>query len=147
MAKKDLFKNKFIKWYFETNGSFSVDKDGSDPAAVKKAIAVLKDGDALVIYPEGKRHRDDVLGELATGIGFLAAKSRAPVVPVGISGLDKIFRWKYKIIPTFSRAKVVIGEPITDHMSMEGKTSEISNAIIPIIGDHILELYRESLAL
>ena len=79
MAKKDLFKNKLIKWYFETNGSFSVNNEDNDPVAVKKAISILKDGDALVIFPEGRRSKKDKVQDLASGAGFISLKSRSAI--------------------------------------------------------------------
>lgn len=141
MAKKDLFKSKFIKWYFETNGSFSVDRDEGDPAAVKKAINYLKNGDVIVIFPEGGRRRKSHIDELATGVGFIAAKTKVPIIPVGISGLDKPF--KKPRLP--SRPRVIIGDPITSHISMDGKTSEISNALLSELSEKMQSLYEESL--
>ncbi|HMS25509.1 MAG TPA: lysophospholipid acyltransferase family protein [Acidimicrobiia bacterium] len=145
MAKKELFTNKFVKWYFETNGSFSVDKDAS-PQALKKALAVLRDDDALVIFPEGTRNKKSTLSELAGGAGFLAAKSSVPIVPVGIAGLDKLIKWKY-CLPLPTRVKIVIGEPITSHVNQEGKTSEIVNALLPVLEERIQKLYEDALTL
>ncbi len=146
MAKKNLFKFKIVKWYFETNGSFSVDKDGTDAAAVKKAVNILKSGDALVIFPEGKRNRHPEIGELAAGAGFLAVKGGAPVLPVGIAGLDKVVHWKYGI-PILHRAKIVIGEPVTFHIDREGKSSETASKLLVELSERIQELYDEALAL
>ena len=145
MAKKDLFKNKFVKWYFETNGSFSVNNQDNDPVAVKKAIAILKDGDALVIFPEGKRNKTDQVGELAPGIGFIAIKGSAPILPVGIAGLDKvIIRKLFGFIPIFTRAKIVIGLPIISHLSSESKTSEVAKELLPKLQAELNDLYRKA---
>lgn len=145
MAKKELFVNRFVKWYFETNGSFSVDKDAS-PQALKRALAVLRDGDALIIFPEGTRNKKSTLSDLAGGVGFLAAKSSVPIVPVGIAGLDKLIKWKY-CFPLPTRVKIVIGEPITSHLNQEGKTSEIVNSLLPILEERIQKLYENALTL
>lgn len=146
MAKKELFKYRIVKWYFETNGSFSVDNQGSDPRAVKKAVDILKSGDALVVFPEGKRNRQPAIGELAAGSGFLAVMSGVPVLPVGIAGIDKVIHWKF-CIPVFRRAKLVIGEPITFHIGREGKSSETVNMLLVELSSRIQELYEEAIAL
>lgn len=147
MAKKDLFKNKFVKWYFETNGSFSVDKNEGDPASVKKAISILKDGDALVVFPEGKRGHEKTIGELATGAVFLAVKSNSPILPVGISGLDKFILRRKWIFPIVTRAKIVVGAPIDFHIGKTGKTSELVAEVLPILSEAIQKLYDQSLEL
>lgn len=144
MAKKDLFKNKFVKWYFETNGSFSVDKDSSDPTSVKKSLKYLNSGDALVIFPEGKRSKLEHVAELAQGVGFIAVKTKVPIIPVGISGIDKALTRK-QFFPVFSKAKIVIGEPITSHLTAEGKTSEVSKLLLEELSIKIQNLYEKSL--
>ncbi|HQZ14900.1 MAG TPA: lysophospholipid acyltransferase family protein [Acidimicrobiia bacterium] len=145
MAKKDLFANKFIKWYFETNGSFSVDKNDSDPAAVKKAVTILKSGDVLVVFPEGKRSKEPQVGEMIPGAGFIAIKAKAPILPIGISNLDNPFKLKFGFIPWFSRAKIVIGEPIISHLERSEKSSTVLNELLPLLQEQIQNLYDESL--
>lgn len=147
MAKKELFKSKFVKWYFETNGSFSVDKQEGDPASIKKAISILKDGDALVVFPEGKRSKREFIGELAPGACFLAVKANAPLLPIAVAGADGPYKRKYGIFPVIPRAKVVIGEPITSHINSEGKTSEIVAAITSQLHNKLQKLYDEALLL
>lgn len=144
MVKKALFSNAFIKWYFETNGSFSVDKDGGDPAAVRKAVSILKSGDALVVFPEGKRNRQEGVGEIATGVGFLAVKGNCPIVPIGISGVDHAVKFKFGI-PRFSKASIAVGEPITSHIDRTEKTSEVVNELIPVLKEEMQSLYEKSI--
>lgn len=146
MAKKDLFKYRFVKWYFETNGSFSVDKTEGDPKAVRKALAVLNNEDALVVFPEGRRVRGMAIGELATGVGFLAVKGKAPIVPVGISNLDKPISRKRFFIPIFTRARVVIGKPITSHLYMDAKTSEIVSHVMQELAIELEDVYSQSVS-
>lgn len=147
MIKSDLFKSKFIKWYFETNGSFSVDRNISDSKAVKKAISVLNADDALVVFPEGKRNKEELIGELAAGVGFLAVKSSSPIIPVGIANLDKAIKRKILFIPIFTRAHIVIGEPITCHIGKEGKTSVVANELMEEVKIQLERLYIQAQAL
>lgn len=146
MAKKDLFKNKFVKWYFETNGSFSVDRDNGDPVALKRAINYLKKGSAVVVFPEGKRTKGETIEELTAGVGFLAVKSESVVLPVGIAGLDEAV-FKRKFFPRFARAKVVIGKPISAHLEAEGKTSERSAILQDVLSEQLVELYLKAKSL
>lgn len=147
MAKKELFKFKVVKWYFQTNGSFSVDKQEGDPASIKKAISILKDGDALVVFPEGKRSKNEFIGELAPGACFLAVKAKAPILPVVVAGADGSYKRKFGILPIIPRAKIVIGELMSSHIDSEGKTSKIVDATTSKLHKKLQELYDEALTI
>lgn len=142
MVKQELVSNKFSKFYFETCGSFGVDKESNDPAAVKRAIHVLNDGDKLLIFPEGKRNKFDNIGELLGGVGFIAAKTNAPIVPVAMLGVDKPFYIK-NYLPRKAKIFVLIGEPIVSHIGQEGKTSEKAAMITKELGEKLFELYEK----
>jgi 1-acyl-sn-glycerol-3-phosphate acyltransferase len=90
-------------------------------AALDTALAVLKDGGAFGIYPEGTRSRDGRLARGKTGVAWLALTADCPVVPVAVSGTDKVqpvgARW-----PRPRRVSVTFGEPLTfpDHRGQAG---------------------------
>jgi 1-acyl-sn-glycerol-3-phosphate acyltransferase len=59
-------------------------------ASLETALQVLRDGSAFGIYPEGTRSRDGRLYRGRTGVGWLALASGAPVVPVAVTGTDRV---------------------------------------------------------
>ncbi len=59
-------------------------------ASLETALDVLREGHAFGIYPEGTRSRDGRLYRGRTGVGWLALASRAPVVPVALTGTDRV---------------------------------------------------------
>src|SRR5436305_5107161 len=63
-----------------------VDQEGNDRTALKALIRILKAGEATLIFPEGERTRDGCLRPALPGLGFVIAKTLAPVVPVRIFG-------------------------------------------------------------
>ncbi|MFC1594323.1 lysophospholipid acyltransferase family protein [Candidatus Omnitrophota bacterium] len=69
--------------------AFPVNRDKSSFGAVKEAIRRLKAGDGLVVFPEGRRNRDDESLEVRGGVGLLASKAAVPVVPAAIRGAEK----------------------------------------------------------
>ena len=79
--------------------------------AFKKAVSYLKKGDLIMIFPEGKRNADGKLSKGYTGIAKLALESKAPVLPIGIIGANKVLP-KGKSFPRFVRCEVKIGKPI-----------------------------------
>ncbi len=89
MAKAELFGNPIMAMIFRAWGVFPVRRGQVDVGAVRMALSLLRDGQVLVVFPEGTRHREG-LGEALPGIGYLASRSGCLVVPVGIVGTESI---------------------------------------------------------
>ena len=91
MARDTLFSNPVAKWFFPRVGVIALDRTKGDLGALKKAIATLKDGHVIGLFPEGTRSPDGQMREAKGGIGFLIAKGDVPVVPLYISGTFAAF--------------------------------------------------------
>jgi len=63
-----------------------VDQKNADRSALTGLIRVVRSGGAALIFPEGSRSHDGRLQPAQPGIGMVAAKTGAPVVPVRIAG-------------------------------------------------------------
>ena len=103
MAKAELMRVPVIGWLLSKAGVFAVDRGKSDVAAVKRALKCLKDGEKLLIFPEGTRSKTGELGEAKTGVAMFATRTDSPIVPIYIPAQKKLFR----------RTPVVFGEPFT----------------------------------
>ena len=90
-----------------------VDRDDTKAALASLDIAleVLGRGEAFGIYPEGTRSRDGRLYRGRTGVAHLALTSGAPVVPVGLTGTEKI-QPVGTTVPAAGRGHVRFGEPL-----------------------------------
>jgi 1-acyl-sn-glycerol-3-phosphate acyltransferase len=71
-------------------GAFPVRRSGVDRAALRRAFEILKKGEVLGMFPEGKRSLSHQLQEAQPGTAFIAARSGAPIIPVGISGSERV---------------------------------------------------------
>jgi 1-acyl-sn-glycerol-3-phosphate acyltransferase len=112
MAKKELFEKPFWHWVFNELRAVSVDRQGTDRAALRAIEAALHDGEnPVVIFPEGTRYAGRELGPLQSGAAYVALRTGVPLVPVGIGGSEHPFL-RYAGIPWFSRVCVVVGEPM-----------------------------------
>ncbi len=97
MAKESLFKVPVVSSVIKAFGAFPVKRSGNDIAAVKQAIKILKDGNSLTMFPEGKRVKTPgILGEGKQGAAMIAAKGGVGFLPVGIQS-DYKFRGKVKL--------------------------------------------------
>lgn len=103
MAKEELFKIPVLGKLFPLVRAFPVKRDSADRKAIKTALDTLKSGGAVGIFPEGTRSRTSELLPPQPGVGLIAVKSEAPVVPVAIIGPYRLFR----------PIQVRIGAPVT----------------------------------
>ncbi len=87
MARKMLFSLPLIGWFVKFY-AFPVDKDKTLPSAIKEAVRRVKNGELLVIFPEGRRSETGQLLEIKQGIGMVAYLSKAVVIPAIITGSD-----------------------------------------------------------
>ncbi len=97
MAKDSLFRNRVLGFFLKKVGTFPLKREGPDIGALRQALKRLKEGSPLVVFPEGTRKKGKTTSaptESAdvhlAGVGFLAVKSKVPVIPVRITGSDKV---------------------------------------------------------
>jgi 1-acyl-sn-glycerol-3-phosphate acyltransferase len=107
MAKVELYRNPVLGWIISRGGGFPVNRGKSDAVAVATAVALLKAGEMLCMYPEGTRNRAGK-ARVHTGAARLALESGAALVPVAHRGTDQV-RWWPPRLPQF---RVAFGAPI-----------------------------------
>jgi 1-acyl-sn-glycerol-3-phosphate acyltransferase len=120
LARKTLLKWPFFGPLFPAMNVIPVERDGNDMSALREVIKKVKDGNAVLLFPEGTRSLDGNLQPARAGIGLVIAKTGAPVLPMRIFGAYEAFPKNARRFQ-LSQITVVIGEPI--HFTEE----EISN--------------------
>lgn len=107
MAKKEAIKTPVIGALYQKLGGFPVDRNGADISAVKTAMKTLKEGNKLIIFPEGTRIRGGKKSEPHNGAMLIAARAKAPVVPIFLSTKKR----------PFSKVELVFGKPYDPEFS------------------------------
>jgi 1-acyl-sn-glycerol-3-phosphate acyltransferase len=110
-AKDSLWKNKALARILPSVGAFPVHRESADRESLRRAQQVLDAGEALILFPEGERRSGPVVADLHEGVAFLAARTGATVVPVGIGGSASVMP-KGKRIPRPRHIHLVVGAPI-----------------------------------
>jgi 1-acyl-sn-glycerol-3-phosphate acyltransferase len=91
LARKSLLEWPILGPIFPDLNVIPVDRKNADRSALMGAIRVVKNGGAVLIFPEGTRSPDGNLQTAQPGLGMIVAKTGAPVVPVRISGSYEVF--------------------------------------------------------
>ena len=114
MAKSELF-NPLLAPILRAGGAFKVRRGEGDVEALRTAVGLVRDGEIVVMFPEGTRRekglRKKHLARAHTGAARIALGAGAPLVPAAIKGTDRLAR--------LGPLRVVFGEPL-DLSDLEG---------------------------
>jgi 1-acyl-sn-glycerol-3-phosphate acyltransferase len=115
-AKKELFRIPLFGPMIRGYGAIPIDRAGFDRQGIEQALEVLERGGALLVFPEGTRIRRSGFGEPKVGIGLLALRSGAPVVPVHLASTWEPRRRGLRRIPV----RVRFGAPLRFERTASG---------------------------
>ena len=116
LAKRGLFYGPIISSILNGIGVHPIEREGSDIGATRWALRMLEQDKALLIFPEATRSRTASMNKAEPGIAYLAHKSQAPILPVAITGTEKIpFMWRVPF--PLCRMTIRIGDPFSSRKS------------------------------
>lgn len=158
LAKSSYFEGSGVggwvsKQFFTAIGAIPVRRGAGQAAldALDQQRALLDNGKAVALYPEGTRSLDGRLYKGRTGVAFLALQTGAPVVPVGLIGTDRVMPVGAKLPVLNERVTVRFGQPLD--LSHHGPassgrarrlaTDEIMSAIHALSGQELAHAYNE----
>jgi 1-acyl-sn-glycerol-3-phosphate acyltransferase len=112
MAKIELFSVPLFGGLMRLMGTFPVRRGERDRESLKIAERLLREGEVVVVFPEGHRSGTGVLGPGHPGAALLALHTGAPIVPCAIMGTQKIFKG-LRYGPWAPAVTVRYGKPFT----------------------------------
>ena len=110
VAKRGLFRHP-VSAYFMRIFSHPMDRSGQDAETLRWMLRMLEDEQTIGIFPEGTRSQGP-MKKAGFGVAYVALKSQATILPVGIVGTEKAQNI-WRIIFPFRRFKVIIGQPFS----------------------------------
>ncbi|MEQ1905289.1 MAG: lysophospholipid acyltransferase family protein [Pirellulaceae bacterium] len=113
LGKKDLFRVPLLGPLIRFLDAIPIDREGIlSISGIKETLTRLRRGELVLMFPEGTRTPDGTLQQILPGISALARRSRAPIVPVGVSGAFRAWPKSRKFPVPGPKIRVVIGRPI-----------------------------------
>jgi 1-acyl-sn-glycerol-3-phosphate acyltransferase len=142
LALHELFEIGWLAFILRALSALPVKRGGArDLDAIRAALELLKQGEAVAIFPEGRRSITPGLLKANPGISLLAHRSGAPILPVGITGTERLETAGGFLGARFHRprVRVVIGEPFhldfgegrPDHQAMADAVLRRVAALLP----------------
>jgi len=131
MAKEELFRNPLLGWLLKKVGAFPVNRGSNDIGAVKQSIQAIREGDNLLIFPEGTTihngigYADGLPAHAKAGAAMIGVRTGAVLVPVFVDGEKK----------PFHRTRIIFGDPYEPHYTGRRGTAEEMQKI----ADELLE--------
>lgn len=111
LGKKELFLWPLVGWAAANGGVHPVDRAAADVEAFRLAQRILDEGHILFVFPEGTRSPDGALQEARDGIAVLALRTGAPIVPLGISGSNRVWPKGQKLPHPGGHVTIRVGTP------------------------------------
>lgn len=105
------YERPVLRPFFRAVGAIPVDADRTNRDALERAVAALRAGHPVGIFPEGAVSGDGRLGAFHPGVAAVALRARVPVVPVGLRGTSRALP-KGAWFPRPQRVTVRFGQPL-----------------------------------
>lgn len=144
LAKEGVFYNPMGYLLARGWGAVPTERGGpGDLPALRHAIRVLEQDGVVGLFPEGTRDRGELI-EAKAGVVLLATKTQAPILPMAITGTEKV----RNLLGVFSypHIRVTIGQPFTLPV-LEGKLAkaqvrELTDLVMGRIAELLPPRYR-----
>ncbi len=117
LARATLFKG-FMGPLIRAYDAIPIDREGMGLGGIRATLKRIKQGDAVLLFPEGTRTKNGELQPLMPGFLALARRGKATVVPIAISGAFEAMP-RGRLLPRPVRIALVGGEPISPEAAAE----------------------------
>ena len=153
LGKAEYLDSWTTRHLFPAVGMIPLERTGGRGAlaAMRSALAVLTSDQAIGIYPEGTRSRDGLLHRGHTGLAWIALKSGAPILPVGIRGTAEVQPPGARFPNLRGDCSIHIGTPIPmeryddrDRRTQRILTDDVMFEIAQLSGQRYVDEYAES---
>jgi len=139
IAKIETLKMPFVSDWMKYMRCVFMDRNDirQQVKGISEGIGYLKEGQSIVLFPEGTRSESGALGDFKPGGLKLATKSGVPIVPVTIKGsIDLMRKGSFKIKP--SKVVIIVSDPIEITDEMNKDTKGLTETIKSIIHSNLI---------
>jgi len=140
LARKSLFKFKPFGWIIDMLDAIPLDKEGIGFAGIMESLKRLKNGEAILVMPEGERTWDGNLAPFLPGSLVLAQRTKSAILPAAIAGCFEAFPRTQKFPTLWGKFRVVYGKPLLYEEIKDLTEEELRH----LCETKVAELYQEA---
>ena len=129
LARDTLFNQPLLKQLLPHLNAHPIKRETIDPGAIKMMTRLIKNGEKVLIFPEGSRTYDGQLLPIKSGIGFIARLAHCAIIPVYLSGTHEVWGRQRKFPKPWGKVACVFGSPILWEEFAELDKRQIDQAI------------------
>lgn len=112
VARDSLFRIPGLGWLIRSLDAIPIDREGTGLAGLKETLRRLKQGDIVVVFPEGTRSDDGEVSRLKPGFAAVARRAKVAIVPAAVDGAH--LAWpRDRRLPRLTRIQVEFGEALS----------------------------------
>src|SRR5215218_5429440 len=127
LARQGLFFWPFSLW-IRSLGAVPIDRERGAIGGIRTTLELLKQQNAVLVFPEGSRTADGKLDVMLPGFSLLARKSGATIVPVGIVGAFEALR-RGAIVPRPNAIRLAFGPPISKEQAAQFSDEQLTRLV------------------
>ncbi len=135
LAREELLRTPGLGPLIRSVNAIPIRRGVADLSGLSRARERLKQGGALLMFPEGSRMQDGGLHPARPGVGMMAVQADVPIVPCCISGSDRQRQWWYRGV----RVRLWFG-PARPWQDLAGRESDLTpgRALYQRVGDAVM---------
>ena len=124
LMAREIYEQPSIRWVCRAFENIPVTRGGRDIGAVRTILAALRNGEVIAIFPEGgiEKHREE---DGHVGVGYLALKTGAPVVPAAIAWDSDRPRTLFGMLLKPGKVVVRYGPPVFFHPNPRPRSDSV----------------------
>ncbi len=147
MAKVELFRNAILRFLLPRWGTYPVIRQTNDVRSVRVLMQLLKQGESVVLFPEGTRSRTGEIGPFNSGFVRIAVRQRVPIVLAALQDTETALPRSSKFPVLRARITVRFAEPLelTEHYGKKLSGTE-ADAISESLRQRLIDLLDENTA-
>ena len=111
LARKTLFNNRLFAALIRALNAIEIDREGGGLMGLKMTLKSLRQGNKVLLFPEGTRTATGRPAELKPGFVSLARRGAVPLVPMAVTGAFHVLQ-RGKKIPRYAPLCLVVGPPM-----------------------------------
>ncbi len=139
IAKHSLGKHRIMNWWLQSVGVVLINQSAPAKSTLRTCLNLLAAGQAVAIFPEGERTEDGLVRPFEPGLAFLAKRSGASILPVGLHGSWRAMPPSKKF-PRPRKLRMKIGQviPASEYLA-PGGADRLRATVAGLAGTHLVE--------